>query len=114
VQTDEHFLAVARYVERNALRAKLVSRAEDWQWSSVWRRGQGETTLTTWLSAWPVEQPRDWMARVNRLETASELAGLRLSVQRGRPFGQEGWVRRMARRFGMESTLRPRGRPRAS
>lgn len=31
VQTDEHFLTVARYVERNALRAKLVTRAEDWR-----------------------------------------------------------------------------------
>src|SRR5438094_767649 len=28
VQTDEHFLTVARYVERNAVRAKLVKRAE--------------------------------------------------------------------------------------
>lgn len=28
VQTDEHFLAVCRYVERNPLRAGLVSRAE--------------------------------------------------------------------------------------
>jgi putative transposase len=31
VQTDEHFLMVARYVERNALRAKLVRRAEEWR-----------------------------------------------------------------------------------
>jgi len=23
------------------------------------------------------------------------------------PFGEDGWVRRMAKRFGMESTLRP-------
>lgn len=34
VQTDEHFLTVARYMERNAMRAKLVGRTEDWQWSS--------------------------------------------------------------------------------
>ncbi|MBS0184492.1 MAG: transposase [Nitrospira sp.] len=46
VQTDEHFLTVARYVERNALRAKLVRRAEDWQWSSLWRRTQGDSKLT--------------------------------------------------------------------
>jgi REP element-mobilizing transposase RayT len=32
VQTDEHFISVARYVERNALRAKLVERAEEWRW----------------------------------------------------------------------------------
>jgi hypothetical protein len=29
VATDEHLLSVGRYVERNALRAGLVKRAED-------------------------------------------------------------------------------------
>lgn len=40
MQTDAPFLTVARYVERNALRAKLVSRTEDWQWPSLWRGDQ--------------------------------------------------------------------------
>ncbi len=114
VQTDEHFLTVARYVERNALRATLVDRAEAWQWSSLWRRAQAKAELTTWLGAWPVERPRDWLARVNRPQTASELESIRVSVQRGRPFGESTWVRRIAKRFGMESTLRPRGRPKGS
>mgnify|MGYP002402123062 FL=1 len=114
VQTDEHFLTVARYVERNALRAKLVTRAEDWQWSSLWRRDQRDETMTTWLSNWPVARPRDWLTRVNRPQSASELESLRTSVQRGRPFGEEAWVRRMVKRFGMEATLRPRGRPKGS
>ena len=114
VQTDEHFLTVARYVERNARRAKLVDRAETWQGSSLWRRSQGDAKLTSWLSDWPVERPRDWVTRVNRPHTVSELEALRVSVQRGHPFGADGWVRRMAKRFGMESTLRPRGRPKGS
>ena len=38
VQSDEHFLTVCRYVERNALRANLVKRAEDWLWNSLWHR----------------------------------------------------------------------------
>ena len=38
VQTDEYFYQAVRYVERNALRANLVSRAEDWPWSSLARR----------------------------------------------------------------------------
>ena len=37
IQGDEHFLTVCRYVERNALRAELVSRAEQWRWGSLWR-----------------------------------------------------------------------------
>jgi putative transposase len=114
MQTDEHFLTVARSVERNALRAKVVDRAEAWQWSSLWRRVQGKATLTAWLSAWPVERPPGWVARVNRHETASDLVALRLSVQRGRPFGEETWVQRMTKRFGLESTVRPRGRPKGS
>src|SRR5438132_8128413 len=37
IQEDEHLLSVLRYVERNALRAELVKRAEDWPWSSLQR-----------------------------------------------------------------------------
>jgi putative transposase len=106
VQTGEHFLTMAHYEKRNAMRAKLVGRAEDWQWSSGWRRTQGDPKLTAWISAWQVERPWDWVAHVNRPQTASELEG--------RPFGEESWVRRMAKRFGMEPTLRPHERPRGS
>ncbi len=42
IQDDPHFLTVCRYVERNALRAKLVRRAEDWRWGSLWRRLCGD------------------------------------------------------------------------
>lgn len=114
VQTDEHFLTVARYVERNAVRAKLVDRAQEWQWGSLWRRAQSDRTRTAWLSDWPIDVPRDWVARVNRPQGVAELDAIRTSVQRGRPFGDEHWVRRMAKRFGMDSTLRPRGRPKGS
>ena len=82
------------------MRAKLVGRAEDWQWSSGWRRTQGDPKLTAWLSAWRVERPRDWVARVNRPQTAAELEALRVSVQRGRPFGEKSWVRHMAKYSG--------------
>jgi putative transposase len=114
VQTDDHFLTVARYVERNPLRAKLVAKAEDWRWSSVWRRLQGNPELTEFLSAWPVEPPRNWVAWVNQPEAVSELESLRTSVQRGRPFGSQRWVTRMAKRLSLEPTLRDRGRPKGS
>lgn len=38
IETDYHLTAVIRYVEQNPLRAKLVDRAEDWPWSSLYRR----------------------------------------------------------------------------
>jgi putative transposase len=41
IQQDEHLLAVLRYVERNPLRARLVKRAENWNWSSLRERLSG-------------------------------------------------------------------------
>jgi putative transposase len=43
---------VARYIESEALRAKLIRQAENWRWSSLWRRTHGDLKLTSWLSDW--------------------------------------------------------------
>jgi putative transposase len=111
IEADEHLLTVCRYVERNALRAGLVERAQDWRWSSLWRRQQKATDLGALLSAWPVAMPRNWAGLVNRPQTEAELAAVRTSVQRGRPYGDAAWTERTARKMGLESTCRPRGRP---
>lgn len=112
VESDEHFYQVVRYVERNALRANLVARAEDWRWSSLWRRVSAAPEDRRWLSAWPLPRPRNWTALVNQPHTDAELAALRRSVTRGQPYGQESWVAKTAAQLGLESTLRSRGRPR--
>ncbi|MFH1745607.1 MAG: transposase [Planctomycetota bacterium] len=113
VQDDMHLLAVGRYVERNALRSGLVARAETWRWCSLWRRRHpGVTADVPLLSAWPLPPPRNWVQRVNQPETDEEVAAVRTSLQRGRPFGDESWQRRTAARLALIHTFRPRGRPR--
>ena len=108
MQTDEHFYTVLRYVERNALRANLVERAEDWQWGSLSRRGRADDTL---LHRWPLPIPADWVRRVNRPQTAAEEKAVRQAIRRSSPFGSTQWQVRTAKRLGLEWTLRPRGRP---
>jgi putative transposase len=114
VQEDEHLLGVCRYVERNALTAKLVERAEQWRWSSLWARQNGPAELKAVLSAWPVRRPANWARHVNEPITAMELDRLRGCVSRGQPFGNEAWVRRIAGRLGLHSTLRSVGRPKGA
>ena len=64
IETDEHLLTVLCYVERNALRAGLVERAEDWRWSSLWRWRHPEVTDDVpLLTPWPIERPRQWLSR---------------------------------------------------
>lgn len=112
IEADDHFYTVLRYVERNALRADLVRRAEDWRWCSLWRRCQKDSSATALLSEWPVPLPADWSKHVNKAQTEKELEALRRSVLRGTPYGSEVWVEKTAMRMGLQFTLRSRGRPR--
>jgi putative transposase len=110
IQEDEHYLSVLRYVERNPLRAALVDRAQDWPWSSLSHdpNARPEGLLTVG----PVAKGTRWTNHVNGAETDLELQRLRQSVNRGTPFGSETWAEAIAAALGLESSLRPRGRPR--
>ncbi len=112
IQDDEHFLVACRYVERNALRAEAVSRAEDWRWGSLWRWLQGTEPDPKLLSPWPIPRLPNWVSRVNEPLSENELKAIRFCSNRGAPLGDEGWVESIARRLNLESTMRPRGRPR--
>jgi putative transposase len=112
VEPDEHLWTVCRYVERNPLRAGLCARAQQWRWSSLWRLRCGEATAQALLAPWPILRPKDWTSRVNRAESARQLEALRRCANRSQPFGTPEWVKRMTKRFGLESAFRSRGRPR--
>ena len=112
ISTDEYFHQVARYVERNALRANLVTRAEEWRWCSLWRRESGSPEQRKYLATWPLPEPSQWLKLVNRPETEAELATMRRCVNRGQPHGPATWIERCAGQLELESTIRPRGRPR--
>jgi putative transposase len=103
---------VCRYVERNALRANLVEAAHAWRWSSLWVRQHRQGPAADALAEWPLPVPRDWLARVNRPQDEKELASLRRSCDRGCPYGDPAWTAATAKRLGLESSLRPIGRPR--
>ncbi|HZL38132.1 MAG TPA: transposase [Tepidisphaeraceae bacterium] len=108
---DRYFLVLSRYVERNALRTNLAANAQDWQWSSLWRRENGSPKERGILSEWPLPRPSNWVQWVNERQTDKELEAIRESLRRGRPFGEPGWQAATAARLGLESTFRERGRP---
>jgi len=115
IQRDEHLYTVLPYVERIPVRPTLVARAEEWRWSSLWRwLHPTDTADKPPLCAWPLARLSDWVARVNRALTKKELEAVRVSVVRGRPFGSETWQASVAKRLGLESTFRSRGRPKKS
>lgn len=110
IQQDEHLLTVLRYVERNPVRAKIVRKTERYPWSSLGQPPQDVRKPV--LHPGPVKRGQDWLPYVNLPQTETELKAVRHSIARGTPFGSEPWQKRIAKRLGLESTLRPRGRPR--
>jgi putative transposase len=58
-----HLLTVWRYIERNPVEAKLVTRAEEWPWSSASYLLGRPRDLE--LDAGPCARPRDWLRLVN-------------------------------------------------
>lgn len=109
VQTEQYFLTLCRYVERNALRAGLVARAEAWPWGSLAAREKNCHAIP--LSVWPILRPEPWVELVNGAQADTELKPIRSSVQTGKPLGDDEWAATIRSRLGDRRQPR-RGRPR--
>lgn len=103
IQDDEHLLTVLKYVLLNPPRAGLARSPWEWRWTSLW--------FDSMLSPWPVDLPgsmRQWLAADDDDDERQEV---RSSIRRSAPFGDALWRTDAARQWGLESTLRPLGRP---
>ena len=67
--------------------------------------------LSHYLASGPVKRPEPWLRFVNREEEAETLERLREAMARNAPFGDDDWREATAKKLGLQSTLRPRGRP---
>jgi putative transposase len=87
VQYGINLCRLLRYVERNALAAGLVSRAEAWQWGSAFQRhrGAGDPPLLpqTFLP------PDQWLEHVNAPVIDREIGN---AIRRNLPIGDSDWI----------------------
>jgi len=113
-EKNQYLLTLLRYVERNAKRANLVKKAEDWQWSSVWRREKGTSKQKKILSQWPVDLPKNYLSLLNGALTASEEESLARSEEKSIPYGADTWVSKIVKKYKIEQVLKGVGRPKNS
>ena len=109
VQDDSHYLTVLRYIESNPLAAGLVERAKEWLWSSFAVRQGYEAAFE--LSEGPIELPSNWARLLHENMGRAELDHIKNSIRREAPFGDGRWKQFAAAKLQLESTMRPRGRP---
>ena len=113
-QDDNHFLTLVKYVEQNALKAKLVKKAEGWRWSSVWRREYGTIKQKKLLFPWPVSKPKDYLSWLNTILPEEKEEIIERSIIKSNPYGGDYWLDNTVKKFGLEQTLRRVGRPKNS
>ena len=98
VMDEPHLLAAVRYIALNPVVAGLVSRAEDWPWSSTRELAGEDDELTTAVPlralipdfAALLAMPSD-PATTTRIERAPTI---------GRPLGSPEWIAMLERRLG--------------
>jgi putative transposase len=118
VQDDTHLLTVCRYIERNPVRASLVSHATDWRWSSARDRIDGRfgagsrasTKALLDLEPMPIESPQDWRRSLGEPHEEDEISRLRSQLATGLPFGNQDWTATACESLKLQT--RRRGRPR--
>jgi putative transposase len=63
IEDVRDFISILRYIEANALKDRVVTRAEDWPWCSAWRgEGFGATVV---MDDSPIPRPSNWLQILN-------------------------------------------------
>ncbi|AMV33830.1 hypothetical protein VN12_17005 [Pirellula sp. SH-Sr6A] len=112
VQDNERILDAILYIESLPLRLGITSDPTAYHYTSMHPRASADSKTSNWISPPPVHLPASWESQLREGLDNEKLAAIQKCIKRGAPYGDPVWVERMAKRFRLESTLRPRGRPR--
>ncbi len=108
VMDESHLAAALVYVMLNPVRARLVGRAQDWQWSSA--RAYLRSVADGLSQTQPVlERFPDMGEMLKREADADALHRLRAAETIGRPLGEPGFLRRIERKTGRDLMPGKRG-----
>ncbi len=110
----DYFRKCLRYVERNPVRARMVRKAENYQWSSA--RGHCGLATDDLLHTSPrwrkdLDDISDWSKWLAQPDTEEALLILRRNAMMGLPCGSEGFLKKLERQAGRNLHFKPQGRP---
>ena len=113
VLDHHHFLTALAYVDLNPVRARMVDRAEEYEWSSA-AAHSGLKGAPDWLDQAALHSrvmPAEWRERLRQPQSRGEVAALRRATQTECPLGQPGFVEELEAKFAVCLRPLPPGRP---
>ena len=109
---EPHLYAAVRYVENNAVRAKIVEKASDYKWSSARSRIYKESDHVLSGDCYLTEQIQDWFLYLEARGDDVMVNTIRSNSKTGRPCGDDGFIQTIEGIVARRLKAMPRGRPR--
>jgi len=112
VLDDKHLYSAVRYIENNPLRAKLVEKAYNWNWSSAKEHINNEKSSLSLVDIAKFMEIDDWKAYLFQKEEEEVIKKIRANTLTGRPSGNDTFIEELEKTFGKRLKALPHGRPR--
>jgi putative transposase len=108
VDREGYLWAVCRYIERNPVRAKMVNKPSQYEWSSANSTHKSDIVESIWDNA----QRQKYIDYLNMPEDESQVQIIRKHTYSGKPIGSAGFIVNIAKVLKIDLSTRPKGRPR--
>lgn len=109
VMDEEHLLTAGRYVELTPVRAKMVTQADEYKWSSARAHLAGQDDLLVKVGPM-LSMVGDWSMCLAEPETESVYEEFKVTEKSGRPLGSESFVEKLEMLLGRSLKPKKRGR----
>lgn len=111
VENTKYLWAVARYIERNPLKAGMVEEAGEYRWSSAKAHITGADDNLLGVSSWLSPHEQSVYAEFVAAEDEDTDNAIRRATRTGRPFGSESFVDLLELELKQPLKAKRRGRP---
>src|SRR3972149_6881451 len=112
IDKEKYLWAVARYIEQNPTRARIVKKEEDFPYSSARAHIYNVKDEVLGEDLFEEGQRKDYRKFIRTGIPEEERNRIRYSTRTGRPFGSETFVKSMEKKLNRRFILKSPGRPR--
>lgn len=111
VDKESYLWSVARYIEQNPMRAKIVKKAEDYSYSSARAHISGVRDEILGEELFEKGHRIDYVKFIRESVPEDEIKQIRYYTRTGRPFGKEEFINKMEMILERIFKLKSPGRP---
>jgi len=112
VDKESYLWSTVRYIEQNPVRAKIVSKPDEYRWSSAKINITGKE-MDFIKPIWQGDAKREEYTNfLNNPGKEEEIEIIRKSTISGKPIGSKEFINHLVETLGITINTRPKGRPR--